>query len=284
MKAAGSDGVLRSLELGRGNGASRIEQNTKSDQPLTSLLRMADERLMEVRDVYKYFGGLPALNGVSFSVRRGEILAIIGPNGAGKTTLFNVISGVFQPTKGKVIFEGKDITRLPPYKRAKLGIARTFQIPRPFAEMTVLDNVVVGMLANGGGSVSVARMKALEILEELGLRDKAGTEVRKLNVQEKKSVELARALAMEPKVLLLDEYMSGLNTGEVERAVEELKRINKERGITIVWIEHILRAVMKLAERVIVLNFGQIIAEGNPSEVANSASVIEAYLGRGMAH
>jgi branched-chain amino acid transport system ATP-binding protein len=239
---------------------------------------------LEVKAVYKYFGGLPALKNVSFEVGQGELLAIIGPNGAGKTTLFNAISGVFQPSSGKIYFEGRDITDLPPFKRAKLGIARTFQIPRPFSEMTVLENVVVGMVANGSGlSLSDAKKRAHEILEELRLSKKADVQVSKLNLQEKKSVELARALALNPKLLLMDEYMSGLNPAEVDWAIEELKRINRERGVTMIWIEHVLRAVMRLAERVIVLNFGSIIAEGSPSKIANSAEVVEAYLGRGRA-
>jgi branched-chain amino acid transport system ATP-binding protein len=245
---------------------------------------MRKDVLLEVKAVYKYFGGLPALKNVSFEVGQGEILAIIGPNGAGKTTLFNVISGVFQPSSGKIYFKGRDITDLPPFKRAKLGIARTFQIPRPFSEMTVLENVVVGMVANGSGlSLSDAKKRAHETLEELRLAKKADVQVSKLNLQEKKSVELARALALNPKLLLMDEYMSGLNPAEVDWAIEELKRINRERGVTMIWIEHVLRAVMRLAERVIVLNFGSIIAEGSPSEIAKSAEVVEAYLGRGRA-
>jgi branched-chain amino acid transport system ATP-binding protein len=245
---------------------------------------MRKDVLLEVKAVYKYFGGLPALKNVSFEVGQGELLAIIGPNGAGKTTLFNVISGVFQLSSGKIYFEGRDITDLAPFKRAKLGIARTFQIPRPFSEMTVLENVVVGMVANGSGlSLSDAKKRAHEILEELRLSKKADVQVSKLNLQEKKSVELARALALNPKLLLIDEYMSGLNPAEVDWAIEELKRINRERGVTMIWIEHVLRAVMRLAERVIVLNFGSIIAEGSPSEIAKSAEVVEAYLGRGRA-
>jgi amino acid/amide ABC transporter ATP-binding protein 1, HAAT family (TC 3.A.1.4.-) len=245
---------------------------------------MRKDVVMEVRAVSKNFGGLPALKNVSFDVGRGEILAIIGPNGAGKTTLFNVISGVLQPSTGKIYFEGRDITRLPPFKRAKLGIARTFQIPRPFSEMTVLENVIVGMVANGSGlSLSDAKKRAYEILEELRLSKKADVRVRELNLQEKKSVELGRALALDPKVLLIDEYMSGLNPVEVDWAIEELKRINRDRGVTMIWIEHVLRAVMRLAERVIVLNFGSIIAEGSPSDIAKSAEVVEAYLGRGRA-
>jgi branched-chain amino acid transport system ATP-binding protein len=245
---------------------------------------MRKDVVMEVRAVSKNFGGLPALKNVSFDVGRGEILAIIGPNGAGKTTLFNVISGVLQPSTGKIYFEGRDITKLPPFKRAKLGIARTFQIPRPFSEMTVLENVIVGMVANGSGlSLSDAKKRAYEILEELRLSKKADVRVRELNLQEKKSVELGRALALNPKVLLIDEYMSGLNPVEVDWAIEELKRINRDRGVTMIWIEHVLRAVMRLAERVIVLNFGSIIAEGSPSDIAKSAEVVEAYLGRGRA-
>jgi branched-chain amino acid transport system ATP-binding protein len=245
---------------------------------------MRKDVLLEVRALYKYFGGLPALKNVSFDVRRGELLAVIGPNGAGKTTLFNVISGVIQPSSGNVYFEGRDITDLPSFKRAKLGIARTFQIPRPFSEMTVLENVVVGMVANGSGlSLSDAKKRAHEILEELRLGKKADVQVSKLNLQEKKSVELARALALNPKLLLIDEYMSGLNPAEVDWAIEELKRINRDRGVTMIWIEHVLRAVMRLAERVIVLNFGSIIAEGSPSDIAKSSEVVEAYLGRGRA-
>ncbi|MEM2072802.1 MAG: ABC transporter ATP-binding protein [Candidatus Caldarchaeum sp.] len=238
---------------------------------------------MKLTQVSKLFGGLPALNGVSFNVRRGEIMAIIGPNGAGKTTLFNVISGVFPPTTGDVVFEGRNITRLPPFERARLGISRTFQIPKPFSEMTVIDNVVVGMIANGSGSsLSEARRRASEVLDWLNMSSKAGTEVRQLNLQEKKTVELARALAQNPKLLLVDEYMSGLNPTEIEDAIRLLSRVNKERKLTIVWIEHVLRAVMKLAHRVLVLNYGSLIAEGTPAEIANSSTVVEAYLGKGI--
>ncbi|MDW8041602.1 MAG: ABC transporter ATP-binding protein [Nitrososphaerota archaeon] len=238
---------------------------------------------LTVNEVTKRFGGLPALKNVSFSVEEGEILAIIGPNGAGKTTLFNVINGLLPPTSGSVVFYGRNISNLPPYERARLGMSRTFQIPRPFNDMTVLDNVAVGVVASGRArGTSDAIEMAEEVLKFLGLEGKAHVEVKELNLQEKKSVELARALVQKPRLLLIDEYMSGLNPSEVDEAVKLLRRVNEEGGVTILWIEHVLRAVMKLARRVIVLNFGEVIAEGTPSEIAESSRVVEAYLGRGV--
>ncbi|MCS7094454.1 MAG: ABC transporter ATP-binding protein [Thaumarchaeota archaeon] len=238
---------------------------------------------LSLDQVSKRFGGLPALKNVSFSVSEGEILAIIGPNGAGKTTLFNVINGLYPPTSGRVVFYGRDVTKLPPYERARLGMSRTFQIPRPFGDMTVIENVAVGAIGSGRArGVPDATSIAEEVLRFLGLESKADIEVKKLNLQEKKSVELARALVQQPKLLLVDEYMSGLNPSEVDEAVKLLRRVNEESGVTILWIEHLLRAVMRLAQRVVVLNFGEIIAEGTPSEIAESSRVIEAYLGRSV--
>jgi branched-chain amino acid transport system ATP-binding protein len=237
--------------------------------------------MLEIWNLTKNIGGLIAVNNVSFNVYEKEIVGVIGPNGAGKTTLFNLISGVLNPTSGRIIFDGKDITNLPIHKRARMGIARTFQIPRPFEDMTVLDSVAVSMLTdrNKKNSLNEARDRALGILENLKLGEKAFLHVRQLNLQEKKLVELARALACEPRLLLVDEFMSGLNPAEVEDAVNLLRKINEENNVTVIWIEHVLRAVMKLAHRVIVLNFGKKIAEGTPKEISENTEVINAYIG-----
>jgi len=237
--------------------------------------------MLRVFNLTKKIGGLIAVNDVSFQVNSEEIVAIIGPNGAGKTTLFNLISGVLNPTSGRIIFDGKDITNLPIHKRAKMGIARTFQIPRPFEEMIVLDSVAVALLTDNSkkNSLDEARDRAIDILKNLKLGEKAFLHVRQLNLQEKKLVELARAFAQEPKLLLIDEFMSGLNPTEVEDAVNLLRKINEENDVTIIWIEHVLKAVMKLAHRVIVLNFGKKIAEGTPGEISENTEVIKAYIG-----
>ena len=236
--------------------------------------------MLEGRGVTKYFGGLAAVKNVDFEVRKGEIVGLIGPNGAGKTTLFNVISGMLKPTSGSIVFEGEDITGLDPHRVCEMGIARTFQIVQPFLNMTVLENVMVGLLyGRRRMSVLDARSEALRILDFVGLREKSGMLARGLTLIDRKMLELARALATDPKLILLDEVLAGLNPVETEEAVKLIEGLRSELGITIFWIEHLMRAIMKAADRIIVLHHGEKIAEGTPEEVANNTRVIEAYLG-----
>ena len=238
--------------------------------------------ILRVENVTKRFGGLVALDHVTFSVKQGEILGLIGPNGAGKTTLFNVISGVYKPEEGRVIFKDTDITGWKPHKVARLGIARTHQIVRPFGDLTVLENAMIGALF-GKRSDEIteeeARKIAEEVLDYVGLGEKKDLPARVLNVQEKKRLELARALSAEPELLLLDEVLAGLTPTEVENMLILLRRIRVEKNITIIMIEHVMHAVMNLADRIVVLHFGRKIAEGTPEEVANNPEVITAYLG-----
>jgi branched-chain amino acid transport system ATP-binding protein len=242
------------------------------------------EPILRVEGVVKRFGGLVALDSVSFEVSEGEILGIIGPNGAGKTTLFNVISGVYKPEGGRVLYRRDggwlDITGWKPHKVARLGIARTHQIPKPFPELSVLENTMVGaMFGSKGMSEAGAARWAREVLEFVGLADKADLPAKALNVQEKKRLELARALASEPRVLMLDEVLAGLTPAEVAQMLDLLRKIRREKGITILMIEHVMHAVMNIADRIVVLHFGRKIAEGTPEEVANNPDVITAYLG-----
>jgi len=233
--------------------------------------------------VTKYFGGLAALRDVDFNVEKGMIFGIIGPNGSGKTTLFNCISGIYRPTSGSIIFNGKDVTKLRPDQICRLGIARTYQIAQPFPHLSALDNVVVGLLFGSGRgkeiSLKEAREKAKCFLELTGILNKSGVLAKDLNVQERKKLELARALACNPKVMLLDEVVAGLNPTESIEISKLIKRIRDEYDITIVWVEHVLKALMNSADYVMVLNQGMKIAEGVPSEVVSNAAVIKAYLG-----
>ncbi|MEB3817082.1 MAG: ABC transporter ATP-binding protein [Desulfurococcales archaeon] len=232
--------------------------------------------------IVKRFGGLVAVDNVSFQVKRGEIFGIIGPNGAGKTTLFNVISGVYKPEAGRVYYEGRDITPLSPHERARLGIARTHQVVKPFSGLTVLENIAVGALFGtryGKIEVEEALEIAREVAEFVGLASKVDLPASALNVQEKKRLELARALASEPKVLLLDEVLAGLTPSEIGDMLGLLRKVREERGVTIVMVEHIMHAIMNLADRMMVLHFGRKIAEGTPEEIANNPDVITVYLG-----
>lgn len=234
--------------------------------------------LLETKKLSKHFGGVIALDNVDLKIMKGELVGLIGPNGSGKTTFYNCVTGFYKPTSGKVFFNGRDITGLPNHKVCKMGIARTFQIPRPFLGLTVLDNVAVGALSIGV-SLEEAREKAKEILNFLMMDKYVGFQASKLNFAYRRRCEIARALATEPSLLLLDETFAGLNPAEIDEMVEVVKKI-WERGVTIMLTEHIMKVVMSLAERIIVFNQGKLIAEGSPKEIASNEEVIEAYLGR----
>lgn len=233
--------------------------------------------LLTVDHLKKDFGGLRALNGVSFHLEAGEILAVIGPNGAGKTTLFNVLTGFLRPEEGRIFLEGRNLIGLKPHQICRLGMVRTFQLVKPFLEMNVLDNVIVGAY-NRCRSLSEAEKKALEIIEFVGLGEKREALAHELTLPHRKRLELARALATEPKLLLLDEVMAGINPTETDTLIGLIREIHRQ-GVTILLIEHVMRGVLALAQRVAVLNFGEMIAQGPPEEVMRNPQVIEAYLG-----
>ena len=234
--------------------------------------------LLAVEGVSKHFRGLLAVDRVSFAVAPGDILAVIGPNGAGKTTLFNMIAGVLAPDDGTIAFAGERIDRLAPDAICRRGIGRTFQIVRPFPALTVEDNVVVGALLRRH-DVASARRHALSVLERLDLIDKRAQLAATLTLPDRKRLEVARALATDPKLLLLDEVMAGLRPTETDRMVAILRGLNREGGLTIVLIEHVMRAVMALARRVLVLHHGAAIAEGPPAVIVREPAVIQSYLG-----
>jgi branched-chain amino acid transport system ATP-binding protein len=240
------------------------------------------ETLLEAQALTKYFGGSAALKNVSFSVAAGEILGLIGPNGAGKTTLLNLLSGVLRPSSGRVLFAGRDVSGMKAHAIARMGLGRTLQTPRPFLSMTVLENVAVGALfghPEPPSTDSAAARQVGPLLQLVGLAARADSPVASLNLQQRKMVELARALAMGPRAVLIDEAMSGLNPSEIEDSMRLIRRVREQTGVTIIWVEHVVKAVMEVVERIIVLHFGEVIATGTPSEIARNDAVIEAYLG-----
>jgi branched-chain amino acid transport system ATP-binding protein len=237
--------------------------------------------LMEVRNLSKHFGGLRAVSSVSFTIAQGEIVGVIGPNGAGKTTLFALLSGFLPPTSGEIRFEGGSIAGLGPNRLCHLGIARTFQVVRPFPEMTVFENVKAGGVFGKPGKRPADQIdrEVNEILESTGLAHFADHSPPSLSLPQRKRLEVARALATHPRLLLLDEVLAGLNPREVKEALPFIRSLNADRGVTILVIEHNLRAIMGLSHRILVLNFGQLIFDGKPAEAVEDSKVIQAYLG-----
>lgn len=245
------------------------------------------ENILTVKHVTKRFGGLIALSDVSLHVNKGEIVGLIGPNGAGKTTLFNAVNGSFGITSGNIVYQGRDISSLSPDRRCRLGIGRTFQITKPFGGMTVLENVAVGAMFGQGEKRNVMSKALMEksmdeaekILAMMHFLPKKNALAGTLNVPERKRLEICRALATKPELLLLDEVIAGLNPSEVGAMVELVRHVN-QLGVTILMIEHVMKAVMKLSHRMYVLSFGQLIAQGTPREIVENPVVIEAYLGK----
>lgn len=233
--------------------------------------------LLELHNIGKNFGGLRALHDISLTLNRGEILGIIGPNGAGKTTLFNILSGFLKPDSGRVLFRDKSLARLKPHQICRLGMVCTFQIVRPFLDLTVLDNVAVAAL-NRCPSMAEAEKKAREVLRFMGLEEKQDALAGELNLPGRKKLELARAVATEPELLLLDEVMAGINPRETDALIELVREIHR-RGTTILLIEHVMRGVMALSQKIVVINFGEKIAMGPPQEVIRNRLVVQAYLG-----
>lgn len=235
--------------------------------------------LLQIQNVTKRFGGLIAVDNVSFDLAEGEVLGLIGPNGAGKTTLFNSISGTYTPEEGSITFAGENITGVEPHENAKRGLVRTFQIVKPFAGLNVIDNVKVGAFLRNT-SARTAENKAREIVEFVGLGDSVDRLAKNLTTAGRKRLELARALATEPRLMLLDEVMAGLTPTESRQIVEVIKQIKTQYNLTLLVIEHVMQAVMSLSDRIAVLHHGQLIAIDTPQVIASDNAVIEAYLGK----
>jgi branched-chain amino acid transport system ATP-binding protein len=241
------------------------------------------ETILVAERLNQRFGGIQAIDDLSFALKEGEVVALIGPNGAGKTTLVNLLTGVHRPTSGRIRFQGEDVTAQQPFQAARRGLARTFQIVQPFPRMTVLENVAAGALFGGKQpSVAAAMDVAREQLEFTELASFADRPASSLTLAGRKRLELAKSMAMAPKVLMLDEVNAGLNASEIDGALTLIRKI-AERGITILIIEHLMKVVMSLAERVLVLHHGQLIAEGSPTEIVRNTKVVEAYLGQKFA-
>ncbi len=233
--------------------------------------------MVDVRGVSRFFGGLAALTNVSFTVEQGEILAVIGPNGAGKTTLFNVVNGFYPPSKGEVFFKGNKISGLKPHQICQRGIARTFQVVKPLQRMSVMDNVIASAFLKAPKRTE-AEAVAADMLRFTNLLEDRNVISKGLPLGKRKRLEIARALATQPEMILLDESFAGLNPTELNESIEIIKKI-KEKGITIMIIEHHMKVIMAISERIVVLNYGEKIAEGSPEEIRNNAEVVEAYLG-----
>ena len=233
--------------------------------------------ILTVENISKRFGGLVAVNSLSLSVERGQIVGLIGPNGAGKTTAFNMISGYYRPDSGRVTFDGHDITSRRPDQICKLGLARTFQVVKPFPQLTVLDNVIVGAY-NRTDDKHVARRKAEEVLRFLGMADMAQQQAGSLPVAGRKRLEIAKALATEPKMILLDEAMAGLRPTETDQIIELVRQVSRQ-GVALLLVEHVMRVIMALADTIVVLHHGEVIAQGEPRQVVADKAVIDAYLG-----
>jgi branched-chain amino acid transport system ATP-binding protein len=239
---------------------------------------MAADVMLEGRELSKSFGAVRVLHNISFEVRANEVLGVLGPNGAGKTTLFNLISGDLRTDEGQLVFAGRPLTHEPPYRRCQMGIGRTYQIPRPYTGMTTFENLLVAASFGGERSESECYAYCAQILRDCGLYDKANRSAGSLTLIDRKRLELARALAANPKLLLLDEIAGGLTDEESKALVVLIKRI-RDRGVTIIWIEHVLHAVMAVADRMIVLNFGELVTEGKPQDVINNMDVRRVYMG-----
>ena len=237
--------------------------------------------LLEVSGLNKHFGGLHAVRNVSFSIVPGEILGILGPNGAGKTTLYNLLTGFIPPDSGSIVFNGRTLRGLAPYRIAGLGISRTFQLCRPFVGMTVLENVVVGGLGARGSDRGDLDARALALLKQVGLGGKEQLPVEALSYGDQRRLEIARALAAKPALLLLDEPFAGLGSGEIADLSALIRSVHADQGLTVMLIEHKLHEFMRLVGRVIALDFGEVIAEGAPEDIVRHPAVIEAYIGRG---
>jgi branched-chain amino acid transport system ATP-binding protein len=233
--------------------------------------------MLSLEHVTKRFGGLTAVRDVGLEVRAGDLLGVIGPNGAGKTTLFNLIAGYYRPDEGRIAFDGRDVTGQPAHAIAMLGLTRTFQIVKPFGNLSVLDNVMIGALTRRA-STREARADAQRVIDVCGLGPHAAARARALPLALRKRLEVARALATQPRLLLLDEVMAGLNPTELAAMVELVRRLHAE-GLTLIVIEHIMAAMMRLAQRIVMLHHGEKIAEGTPPEIASDRRVIDAYLG-----
>ena len=244
-------------------------------------VRMNTIRLIEGKKLTKSFGGLTAVKEVDFHLNQGEIVGLIGPNGAGKTTLFNLVCGVFHPDSGNLYFNNRDITLLKPFEVCRLGIARTFQIVRPFLKMSCFENTLVGVIGRNdkNGGKEEKRDEVMGLLKFVGLGNRGQTLAKDLTLIEKKRLEMARALATKPKILLLDEVLAGLNPSEILEALELIEVIRTQLKMTVFWVEHVMGAIMKASDRIIVLDQGEKIKEGKPEEIVSDSRVIEAYLG-----
>ncbi|MGX7873985.1 ABC transporter ATP-binding protein [Mesorhizobium sp. ORM6] len=238
-----------------------------------------DETLLRLEAVQKRFGGLVVLNDIDIAIGANELIGLIGPNGAGKSTLFNVITALYTPTQGRIRFRGQDITGTAPHRICRLGIARTFQLVRTFLTMTAFENIMVGAVYGSGGRVKHATAVAEEALELVGLTARRDVRTAHMTLSDRRLLEIARAVASSPALLLLDEPMAGLNPTEIQRMVDVIRRVRNERGVSILWVEHKVDAIMKVCSRVIVLDHGEKIADGTPREIVANRKVIEAYLG-----